>query len=669
MQNNATAHSASVRGQHLQQQHVYLPHSKEPSSAGAGADTAGAAALVQARSATSDSDGREQDAIQLRSPRRSPAGAPCCSCEGGGVTVRAAGNDTVAAPTPHPSHEEASGSDADPASSADQEEEDGESSPRWLLSPPGMVSNLFAGAALVKRDDFAAVVDTGVPIDPGDPQRDDVLILYTSTASMPRDGSSRNESNESSTSASLSPAQRAVENCLSVRVVMTEQDVDTNCIALMAHPEESFHVHRFHRIPVVPSEGGSPDEDRGATDRAVDVVPLRRVPQTTDTRGNVGDVSIPDRHSMDRYFKELVGYLGRLQDTLERLRPFATLAAGLDGSAVVAMAVNKGQSELLVNFVCGARSRQLDLSHVLVFATDGATAALASALGLRVFDVRGAFGDIPTEAAAFYGDDVFGQIVLAKIYCVHLLVWLGHDVLLQDVDVVWHRNPLEYFARQDSFEPYDMVFQDDGNTSPRFAPYFANTGMYFVRSNFRTVYFYSHLVRMGDMLRELRCDQELMTAHLNEHVSLRGLRVKVLGRHTEAGRLFPTGYHYHVLADYMKKLLKGEIAPYAFHMNWTQNKAQKRTLLAQMGEWRVQPECAAALASEAGISGVVEAAGCCSAEPLAECHHRDLPSVRDCRDSPPYKGDRDPFWPEPFVGAPLRRDSSSENLGTFLSEP
>jgi hypothetical protein len=75
----------------------------------------------------------------------------------------------------------------------------------------------------------------------------------------------------------------------------------------------------------------------------------------------------------------------------------------------------------------------------------------------------------------------------------------------------------------------------------------------------RTVYFTSHLVRMGDMLRELRCDQELIAAHRNERVKLQGLRVKVLGRETEDGRLFPAGCQCHVLDDCMKQLLKGEI--------------------------------------------------------------------------------------------------------------
>ena len=43
------------------------------------------------------------------------------------------------------------------------------------------------------------------------------------------------------------------------------------------------------------------------------------------------------------------------------------------------------QSELLMNFVCSAKARGIDISAVLVFATDEETKELAEGLGLAVF--------------------------------------------------------------------------------------------------------------------------------------------------------------------------------------------------------------------------------------------------------------------------------------------
>ena len=49
---------------------------------------------------------------------------------------------------------------------------------------------------------------------------------------------------------------------------------------------------------------------------------------------------------------------------------------------------------------------------------------------------------IPQEEAARYGDTTFGLIMMAKVICVHLVSDLGYDMLFQDVDVVWYKDPL-----------------------------------------------------------------------------------------------------------------------------------------------------------------------------------------------------------------------------------
>ena len=52
---------------------------------------------------------------------------------------------------------------------------------------------------------------------------------------------------------------------------------------------------------------------------------------------------------------------------------------------------------------------------------------------------------MPKEAAREYGDDTFRTMMFAKVYCVHMVSVLGHDLLFQDVDVVWYQNPLSFF--------------------------------------------------------------------------------------------------------------------------------------------------------------------------------------------------------------------------------
>jgi hypothetical protein len=121
--------------------------------------------------------------------------------------------------------------------------------------------------------------------------------------------------------------------------------------------------------------------------------------------------------------------------------------------------VNFGQVELLFNFVCNARARKIDLSNILVFATDNDTYELVKGIGLHVFEVGEAFGPMPTGAAQRYGDRTFQVMMLSKVYCVHLINAMGYDVLFQDVDVIWYQNPIEYFQLPISGN-FDISFQD-----------------------------------------------------------------------------------------------------------------------------------------------------------------------------------------------------------------
>jgi hypothetical protein len=244
-------------------------------------------------------------------------------------------------------------------------------------------SNLLAGAVRVKRKDFAEAVDVGVPIDVTDEQMDDVLLLYTSNSSLPGEGAP-----------GAGSAERAVENCLSLKVVLIDKDVDSNCIAVVGHPVESYHVHRFHRMPNF-------EHKRGAQKlEASKDVPLRLVQRAVETDGNVRAREDPTGDDVDAALEELGRYLTQLNDTLRALRPVAEAAAG-EGRTVVAMTVNEGQAELFVNFLCAARSRGLDLSHLVLFATDDASYKLGKSTGVHTFEVRGAFGPMPTKAADF----------------------------------------------------------------------------------------------------------------------------------------------------------------------------------------------------------------------------------------------------------------------------
>jgi hypothetical protein len=194
----------------------------------------------------------------------------------------------------------------------------------------------------------------------------------------------------------------------------------------------------------------------------------------------------------------------------------------------------------------------------------------------------------------------------------------------------------------------DIFFQDDGGHSVRYAPYSANSGFYYVKYNTRTRHFLTSLLMAGDLVLKTDSHQQALIALLAEHVSLYGLKAKVLSRDMEE---FPGGYQFNQKSgNFMRALFNGTIHPIIFHMSWTLNKDNKLLYFQQMGEWYVQDVCVNKKVNE--ITGTIDNAvesdltpTCCSAKPLISCHYRDKPSVIPCKESPAIdKGKRKSFW-------------------------
>ena len=229
--------------------------------------------------------------------------------------------------------------------------------------------------------------------------------------------------------------------------------------------------------------------------------------------------------------------------------------------------------------------------------------------------------------------------MFAKVLCVQLVNELGYDLLFQDADVIWYQNPLDYF-HDDSLPQFDIYFQDDGSRQERYAPYSANTGFYYVRSNVKTRHLLRHYMYASDLVDAWRNDQHVMNMLLGEHSSVFGLSVKIFSKELEE---FPGGLQYHRKPEMMKKIMRGESKAYIFHMSWTPNKTDKLKFFQQMGEWRVNPLCIAKEARDIATDGSL-ADACCSSEPLIKCHYKDKPSKLPCPGAPNIDKKGRSFW-------------------------
>ncbi len=87
-----------------------------------------------------------------------------------------------------------------------------------------------------------------------------------------------------------------------------------------------------------------------------------------------------------------------------------------------------------------------------------------------------------------------------KAFSVYLTLRQGVNILFQDVDLVWFRDPFPYFhsfiAQHPNLETL-AFFSDDGQRSKRYTPFYANSGFYYLLHHPRSLYFtYSIMIAM-----------------------------------------------------------------------------------------------------------------------------------------------------------------------------
>jgi hypothetical protein len=258
------------------------------------------------------------------------------------------------------------------------------------------MKSVLVGMNYVDRNEFAKVFDTGVPLDASYSDNREVLILYQSESAMPSSSSSTNK--DSNNNNQVLSVEDATANCDFVNVILTDHSRNRRqCMAIMGQ-YEAFHIQKFMRLP-----------EKGALDSTV---PLRLVNRGAQASGRKS-TKPPDPADTLKYWEILRRYLSTFEQVVEKqLAPIAKRVA--TSNTIIVMVCNFGQSELLLNFVCSARSRGLDLSHILLFATDTETRDLAQSIGLTTFYDSTNYAELPSQAAGRYGDTIFMHMMMVR---------------------------------------------------------------------------------------------------------------------------------------------------------------------------------------------------------------------------------------------------------------
>ena len=235
-----------------------------------------------------------------------------------------------------------------------------------------------------------------------------------------------------------------------------------------------------------------------------DTPPDKRFRHISRLLESKNDAKLPNVMNRDKHHEQLATFLVAEKKVEAALKPVLARAAAASPPSSVAykrrcrkcvlvMCINAGNLDLMLNFLCSARRSQIDISNLVVFVGDQHCQSALDALGVATFH-HPALGTFPEASSHAYGDRTFVSMMWLKILCVYLTNRLGYDVLFQDADLIWFKDPWQFLEEDKASRSIDTVWMDDGARTSRYAPYFANTGFYLVRANPRTQQFMSELM-------------------------------------------------------------------------------------------------------------------------------------------------------------------------------
>lgn len=167
------------------------------------------------------------------------------------------------------------------------------------------------------------------------------------------------------------PEERPLRKCDSVNVLVADQFATSNSCTVIVPQKNSLHSQLHKRV----NQDGHLDSSKD----------LQLVSSGSDGKGHAFEP--PKQDEIRVNWKVIQQYLGSVDEAFQDLRPVLQ-DISVDNTVTV-MVCNLGQTDLLINFACSAFQRGIDLSSVLVFATDQQTADVAKRIGLSVyFDER-----------------------------------------------------------------------------------------------------------------------------------------------------------------------------------------------------------------------------------------------------------------------------------------
>ena len=205
----------------------------------------------------------------------------------------------------------------------------------------------------------------------------------------------------------------------------------------------------------------------------------------------------PNGYDCSEKYAEGILYRARYIDTMQQRREDleSMLSSSMikENDAVILMSVNFGFSWLFANWACSLehnlKKNQIEeiKQRTIVLVTDERAQKVVNSMGFMTHYPNWLgtelLSQITEDGAHSFGIGSHIEINALSIALLNDLIQLNYSVLMQDVDLVWKRDPINYLMTSAAA---DLSMSSDGRSDEK-GP--GNSGFLFLRSNCKTKVF------------------------------------------------------------------------------------------------------------------------------------------------------------------------------------
>ena len=245
-----------------------------------------------------------------------------------------------------------------------------------------------------------------------------------------------------------------------------------------------------------------------------------------------------------------------------------------DPKSVIVMLFCEAYFPFFKNWLASCDHHDIEVrSRVICFTLDQSAQAKALSQGIKAYcldpELYGGAGH-----AGGFADRRFGRTMFYKNAIVRDLLEMGVDVLFQDVDLIWLRDPLEYFRQIDDA---DMQFMFDGPNRIH-QPIYANSGFFFARANDATRALLDTALGNTASVFRSGSHQKPLNRILGHFFLHNVIAIKILPEN-----LFLNGHLFNLQKGQMPSATHWKESGYVVHYSWSINREEKWMKMRQFG--------------------------------------------------------------------------------------